>query len=463
MAKGKSIASKLNLGFAKRYVGESVFKQILNYLEGDPEANIPRLIKIFQRITPIEHHKELADTLLKMYQENPSIRKYFNSIFQEIDRGVRDRLVCNFVINTLLLSPSRRKHVADKTGIHVPITLLIDPTSACNLKCPGCWAGEYAKHDQLEPELLDRILDEAKELGIFGVVMSGGEPFLYPYLLDMAEKHDDQAFMIYTNGTKIDDQVAARLQELGNISPCVSIEGWQEKTDERRGKGTYDKILAAMERMQERGVLFGASITVTRNNYKEVTSDEFIDFLTDKGVRYMWAFHYVPVGRTPNTDLMVLPEQRAYLYQRASYLRENKIMTYVDFWNDGELTNGCIAGGDSFFHINARGDVEPCVFVHYAVDNIRDKSLKEVLGSPFFREYQRRQPFSDNYLRPCPIIDMPDQLRQMIKNNNARPTHEGADNLLTEELSSFLDQRAADWGKTADEIWESKKKAKKMA
>jgi MoaA/NifB/PqqE/SkfB family radical SAM enzyme len=463
MAKGKSIASKLNFGFAKRYIGESVFKQILNYLEGDPEANIPRLIKIFQKITPIEHHKKLAGNLLKMYQENPSIRKYFNSIFQEIDRGVRDRLVCNFVINTLLLSPSRRKQVEEKTGIHVPITLLIDPTSACNLKCPGCWAGEYAKHDQLEPELLNRILDEAKELGIFGVVMSGGEPFLYPYLLDMAEKHDEQAFMIYTNGTKIDDQVAARLQKVGNISPCVSIEGWQEKTDERRGKGTYDKVVAAMERMHERGVLFGASITVTRNNYKEVTSDEFIDFLTDKGVRYMWAFHYIPVGRTPNTDLMVLPEQRAYLYQRASYLRENKIMTYVDFWNDGELTNGCIAGGDSFFHINPRGDVEPCVFVHFAVDNIRDKSLKEVLGSPFFREYQRRQPFSDNYLRPCPIIDMPDQLRQMIKNNNARPTHEGADNLLTEELSSFLDQRAADWGKTADEIWESKKKAKKRA
>ncbi|MGB4505174.1 MAG: radical SAM protein, partial [Syntrophaceticus sp.] len=438
---------------------EGVFKQVLNYLEGDPDANIPRLIKTFQKITPIEHHKELAGNLLKMYEENPSIRRYFNSIFNEIDRGVRDRLLCNFVLNTLLLSPSRRKQIEEEKGIHVPITLLIDPTSACNLKCPGCWAGKYSKHDQLEPELLDRILDEAKELGIFGIVMSGGEPFLYPYLLDMAEKHDEQAFMIYTNATKIDDEVADRLQAVGNISPCVSIEGWREETDARRGKGTYDKVVAAMERMHERGILFGASITVTRNNYKEVTSDEFIDFLIDKGVRYVWAFHYIPVGRTPDTDLMILPEQRAYLYERTKYIRDNKLMTYVDFWNDGELTNGCIAGGDSFFHITAKGDVEPCVFVHFAVDNIRDKSLTEVLGSPFFREYQRRQPFSDNYLRPCPIIDVPGELRQIIKNNNALPTHEGADNILTGEIAEFLDKRAADWAKIADEIWESKNRA----
>lgn len=459
MAKGKGIKGKLNLDFAKRYIGEGVFKQVLNYLEGDPDANIPRLIKTFQKITPIEHHKELAGNLLKMYEENPSIRRYFNSIFNEIDRGVRDRLLCNFVLNTLLLSPSRRKQIEEEKGIHVPITLLIDPTSACNLKCPGCWAGKYSKHDQLEPELLDRILDEAKELGIFGIVMSGGEPFLYPYLLDMAEKHDEQAFMIYTNATKIDDEVADRLQAVGNISPCVSIEGWREETDARRGKGTYDKVVAAMERMHERGILFGASITVTRNNYKEVTSDEFIDFLIDKGVRYVWAFHYIPVGRTPDTDLMILPEQRAYLYERTKYIRDNKLMTYVDFWNDGELTNGCIAGGDSFFHITAKGDVEPCVFVHFAVDNIRDKSLTEVLGSPFFREYQRRQPFSDNYLRPCPIIDVPGELRQIIKNNNALPTHEGADNILTGEIAEFLDKRAADWAKIADEIWESKNRA----
>jgi len=456
LARGKSLIGNLNFDFAKRYVGDAILKQILNYLEGDPDTNIPRLLKTFQKITPIDHHKQLAENLRKIYEENPFIRNYFNSIFHEIDRGVRDRLICNFVVNTMLLSPSRRKQVEEETGLHVPFTMLIDPTSACNLKCPGCWAGEYAKHDQLEPELLDRILNEARELGMFGIVISGGEPFLYPYLLDMAEKHNDMAFMVYTNATKIDDQVADRLQAVGNISPCISIEGWEEQTDARRGKGVFKKVIAAMERLHERGVLFGASITVTRHNYKEVTSDEFIDFLMDKGVRYIWAFHYIPVGRTPEPDLMILPEQRAYLYERTAYIRQNKMIAYVDFWNDGELTKGCIAGGDSFFHITPRGDVEPCVFVHFAVDNIRDKSLKEVLASPFFTDYQQRQPFSDNFLRPCPIIDSPEALRQIIKAHDVKPTHDGADNVLSGEIAEFLDQRAAGWKEVADKIWSSR-------
>lgn len=230
---------------------------------------------------------------------------------------------------------------------------------------------------------MDRILAEAKELGIYGIVLSGGEPFVYPYLLDMAQKNNDIAFMVYTNGTRIDEKVADRLQDLGNISPAVSLEGWGEDTDARRGKGTFKKIMKAMDLMKERGIIFGASITITRNNIGQITSDNFIDFLIDKGVRYIWSFHYIPIGRKPDPDLMVLPEQRVYLFG-INYLRTNKPILIVDFWNDAQLTNGCIAGGISYIHINARGDVEPCAFVHFAVDNIREKSLFEVLKTLSF-------------------------------------------------------------------------------
>ncbi|MGB9793123.1 MAG: radical SAM protein, partial [Thermacetogeniaceae bacterium] len=341
-------------------------------------------------------------------------------------------------------------------GIHVPFTILIDPTSACNLKCTGCWAGEYSKHDELEPELLDRILQEAKELGIYAIVMSGGEPFVYPYLTEIAAKHNDMSFMIYTNGTKIDDNMADKLQELGNIAPAFSLEGWEDATDARRGKGVFQKIMAAMDRLRERGVFFGASLTITRHNVETVTSDEFIDFLIEKGVRFMWTFHYIPIGRQPDVDLMILPEQRAYLAERIPYLRANKPLPIADFWNDGELTGGCIAGGNAYFHITARGDVEPCAFVHFAVDNIRNKSLKEVLKNPFFAEYQKRQPFSENMLRPCPIIDNPEALREMVKATGASPTHPGADTVLSGEIGEFLDRRAADWKRIADQIWEKR-------
>jgi MoaA/NifB/PqqE/SkfB family radical SAM enzyme len=449
--------------FAKRYVGESLLKTVFNYVEGDPNNNIPRLLSVLEKITPLPEHKEYIRYVLTTYQNNPAMRTYFNNIFTEIDHGVRERLLCNAVINTMLLSHPRRREVEEKTGVHVPYTILIDPTSACNLKCEGCWAGEYNKHDQLEPELMDRILNEARELGIYGIVLSGGEPFVYPYLLDMAQKHNDMAFMVYTNGTKIDEEVADRLQELGNISPAVSLEGWEEATDARRGKSTFKKLTRAMDLMKERGIIFGASFTITRDNIKQITSDNFIDFLIDKGVRYIWSFHYIPIGREPDPDLMVLPEQRAYLLERIKYLRENKPILIVDFWNDGKWTNGCIAGGDAYFHINARGDVEPCAFVHFAVDNIREKSLLDVLKNPLFLEYQKRMPFYDNYLCPCPIIDNPQALREMVEVSGAHPTHVGAETVLYGDIAAFLDERSAKWKEVANPIWESINQKEKSA
>jgi MoaA/NifB/PqqE/SkfB family radical SAM enzyme len=462
MSGENGVAAKLNLDLAKRYVGEQVVRQILNYLEGNPDQNIPRLFRVIEAL-PLGINagfKKVPHDLRMLYEQNPVYRTYFNSIFTDLDRNVRNRLVCNFLVNTMFISQARRDQVEAKEKIIVPMTFLIDPTSACNLNCTGCWAGAYTKHDELEPELLDRILNEAKDLGIYTIVMSGGEPFIYPYLLDMVAKHNDIAFMIYTNGTRIDDAVADRLRELGNISPAISLEGWEEQTDARRGQGVFNQITAAMRRLRERGVFFGASLTITSQNVEMITSDAFMDFLIAQGVRFLWSFHYIPIGRQPDTELVIRPEQRAYLAERIPHLRKYKPLPIADFWNDGELTSGCIAGGRSYFHINARGDVEPCAFAHFAVDNIRDKSLLEVLHSPFFAEYQRRQYFSDNKLRPCPIIDNPQVLRKIVQAVGAHATHEGAETLLGGEIGAFLDQRSADWKRVSDPIWKERQKNK---
>lgn len=445
--------ARLNLGFATKVLGEKLVEQVLSYVGGDPETNIPRFLRLLEVIARAPGHKAAIQSVLATYENDPVMREYFNKLFSEIDPGVQRKLVCNTILNAILLGRRRQVQVEQEEGIHVPFTFVIDPTSACNLKCTGCWAGEYTKHDQLEPELLDRIFQEAKELGIYAIVLSGGEPFVYPYLFDIAEKHNDMVFMAYTNGTKIDEKTANRLQELGNISPAISLEGWEERTDHRRGRGVFRRITQAMDYLRERGVLFGASITITRQNVQEVTSDEFIDFLIEKGVKYIWTFHYIPVGREPNVDLMVLPEQRAGLVDRIIQLRTEKPITIIDFWNDGDLIRGCIAGGRCYFHINARGDAEPCAFAHFAVGNIREKSLKEVLQSSLFEAYQRRQPFSDNLLRPCPIIDVPEALRAIVAESGAYPTHKGADTVLKGEIGAYLDQRAAKWKAISDEIW----------
>lgn len=443
----------LNLDYARKALGEKLIKQVLSYLEGNPETNIPRFLHLIQLIAQAPGHKESIQKVQQVYNSDPVIREYLKKLFSELDPGVRTRLVCNTILHAILLGRPRQLKIEREEGIHVPFTFLIDPTSACNLKCTGCWAGEYRKHDQMEPELLDRILSEAKELGIYAVVMSGGEPFMYPYLFDIAERHNDMIFMIYTNGTRIDEQVAERLRELGNISPAISIEGWQEPTDRRRGKGVFQQITQAMDYLKERGVLYGASITITRENFEEAASEEFFDFLIEKGVRYVWTFHYIPVGSEPDLDLMVLPEQRAWLANQILQLRSEKPISIIDFWNDGALIGGCIAGGRSYFHINARGDVEPCAFAHFTVDNIREKSLKEVLQSPLFKAYQKRQPFSENLLRPCPIIDVPEALREIVKESGASPTHKGAETVLMGEIGTYLEQRAMKWKTISDEIW----------
>jgi MoaA/NifB/PqqE/SkfB family radical SAM enzyme len=447
-----------NFNYAKKFVGKKVLQQTLNYLAKNPEQNIPKLASLLKQIAINREHKEQIEVLLQSHNQNSNTREYINRVLTEINPYVRQKMVTNYVINNWLIGVPQKKKKIEELGVNIPFIILIDPTSACNLRCEGCWAGAQMKYDTLSYELLDRILTEAKELGIYWIAMSGGEPFVYPYLFEIAEKHNDMAFMIYTNGTLIKDEVADKIVELGNIAPAISLEGWKERTDARRGEGVFDKIVSAMDRLRSRGALFGASLTITRENYKEVTSDEFIDFLINKGAIYGWSFHYIPIGRNPNTNLMLKPEQRAYLIERLNYLRTHNPFMLMDFWNDGEFTKGCIAGGRSYFHITPSGKVAPCAFAQFTCDNIKEKSLLDVLKSPLFSAYQKRQPFCKNHLRPCPIIDNPDVLKEIVKESGARPLYPGAEDVISENSNKILNKKAKEWAEVSNHIWDKKVK-----
>lgn len=434
-------------------ISAEVVEQALSYAGKDPENNIPRLFSLARAFAVHGGHREQIDRVAAVYREDPVLRSYINNLAAKTHPNLKKRLVFNWFVRNMFAGIPRQRELSEKLGFNIPNLILVDPTSACNLACEGCWAGKYSQKNSIPPERLDRLFSEAKELGIYWIVLSGGEPLVYPHLFDLMAKHSDMAFMAYTNGTLINEHVADRIIEVGNFSPAISLEGWRERTDARRGAGTFDRVMRAMDLLRERGAIFGVSITITRHNVDEVTSDAFIDFLIEKGVTYGWTFHYIPIGRNPNVDLMVTPEQRAYLAERIPYIRTHKPILIADFWNDGECTGGCIAGGRRYFHINAAGEVEPCAFAHFALDNINEKSLKEVLDSPLFRAYRKRQPFYENLLRPCPIIDRPDALRAIVAESGARPTHEGAENVLQGTVAAYLDRRAAEWGVLADEIW----------
>lgn len=377
----------------------------------------------------------------------------FHRVFPTLSKSVKEKIVQNFIVKPFTIYLHRRRAFYEENGYQVPSLMVMSPTMKCNLNCYGCYAGDYQKGQELDFSIVNRIINEAKNMGIFFFVISGGEPNVWSHLIEMLDIHSDAIFLIYTNGTLIDDRRADEFARLGNAVPCISVEGFERETDERRGKGVFRKISDAMDRLKERGVIFGFSATATRDNNEFIVSDEFVDYYLDKGIFLGWYFNYIPIGKKPNLDLMPTPEQRDYRRKRVVELRDAKRAPLFDFWNDGILTNGCLAGGYEYFHIISTGDVEPCVFCHFAADNIKEKSLKDVLESPFFQALRKRRPYNENLLLPCTIIDNPNILRETVKEGGAHPTHKGSESIIT-TLAPSIDEYARRYNKIANRAWE---------
>jgi len=339
-------------------------------------------------------------------------------------------------------------------GLAAPQAYLISPTMRCNLRCPGCYAANYSQKDDLELEVIDRTLTEGEGLGMFWVTILGGEPFVRRDMWEIYKRHEDVFFQVFTNGTLVDKEATRKLAELGNVGVIFSLEGFEEETDARRGKGVFQKVMQGMDNLREAGVPFGFSVMVTRRNVDTIISDEFNDMLVGKGCFVGWHFLYIPVGRDPDISLMPTAEQRELMRRRgAQRIRNEKPIFIFDFWNDAPHVGGCIAGGFHYFHINSRGDVEPCIFVHLAVDNIKQTSLKEAIESPYFRAIRARQPYSDNLLRPCMIIDHPHVLRGICTECQPHPTDGPICGLVT-SLAGDLDRYSHEAAAILDPVWE---------
>lgn len=436
----------------KRLSRKLVIRQMLRMLPHLSMNNICRIIDLGERLVNREDYKDVAESMKRYIREGHPAVKVIERVLNDLSPECRFRTIHNLFILALLSETSFREELQATEGFRPPFFFVVSPTMRCNLKCYGCYAGEYEQSFGLSHEVLDRIFGEALELGIHLVTLSGGEPFVRKDIFDLFDKHRDMIFQIYTNGTLIDEEMAKRLSTLGNVAPIISVEGFEESTDARRGEGHYRRIMHVMDLLRENGVLFGASVTQTRQNWMEISSDEFADLMVEKGVYLIWYFQYIPIGREPDLSLMLAPQHRDGVRRRLGKIRSTRPFFICDFWNDGPYVDSCLAGGKEYFHINANGDVEPCVFAHFAVDNINDKSLREVLNSPFFRAIRARQPFSDNPLTPCMIIDKPHELRELVRRHHAYSTHPGAETLL-EELAPELDRYAEEYHAIAEETW----------
>ncbi|NPE28705.1 radical SAM protein [Methanococcoides sp. SA1] len=340
-----------------------------------------------------------------------------------------------------------------KNKSSIPRVLLVDPTSDCNLKCKGCWSQDYESGHNISYEKFDDILDQAENLGIMDCLMTGGEPLLRKDdILKLCKKHDKMTFGAFTNATLIDEEFADEMAELGNLNVFISIEGTKEENDFRRGSGVYDKAIRSMDILKSREIAFAFSACYHSKNYKTIASDEFLDHMREKGAWFGWLFQYIPVGSTADTSLVCTAEQRAYVQEKIRDYCVKHDYVIIDFWNNGHLAFGCLAAGVGFVHINAKGDVEPCAFCHYSDSNIHEVSLAEALRSKFFTAFRAAQPFSQNPLRPCPLIDNPQAIIDVVNEGDARSTHLSNPE-SAEDLAKKSFERAEEWGEKADELF----------
>ena len=434
----------------KKFGLEKAFK----YLYKDPDENLKKMLRWAEKFSGKTYKSQID--MIRDAVENPenAFHPYIEHLLERADPEVVKTIAVNFFINENMIGYPKQQELKKKYNCNIPWAILLDPTSACNLHCIGCWAAEYGNKLNLTFEEMDSIITQGKDMGCYIYLFTGGEPLVRKDdIIRLCEKHNDCVFSTFTNGTLIDEQFADEMLRVKNFMPAISLEGMEEATDSRRGKGTFAKVIRAMDLLRERKLLYGVSSCYTSVNYDSITSEEYYDMLIEKGAYFIWYFHYLPVGNDAAPELLPTPEQRELVYRRIREYRRKKPLFAIDFQNDGEFVGGCIAGGRRYFHINANGDMDPCAFIHYSDSNIREKTLLEGMRSPLFQAYHDGQPFNENMFQPCPMLENPTRLREMVEKSGAHSTDlqspETADHLCAK-----CDAYAACWKPKADELWE---------
>ena len=428
--------------------------QALKYLEKNPEENLPKLMAMVDKVTPKDWYVSQRNAVRKTLEEKGNGYEFILRLW-DLDPEVRKTIFQNLILNASLTGSARQDELTAKYNCNIPWAILLDPTSACNLHCTGCWAAEYGQSLNLSLETIDSIIRQGKEMGTYMYIYTGGEPLVRKKdLIKICEMHPDCEFLSFTNGTLIDEEFCQEMLRVKNFVPAISLEGFEDANDSRRGEGIYDKVQHAMALLKQHKLPFGISTCYTSRNYADISSERFFDMIIESGALFIWFFHYMPVGNDAVTELLPTPEQRETVYRRIREFRSKKAIFSMDFQNDAEYVGGCIAGGRRYLHINAKGDVEPCVFIHYSNVNIHDTSLLDALRSPLFQAYHDNQPFNDNMLRPCPMLENPEILRRLVAETGAVNT-DYMNTESAEHLCNKCNHYAECWKPKADELWQA--------
>lgn len=449
---------------------------------------LPLIEKIAYRIITkqvssrgVDSVREYQDRFYMKFNVLRAALKAYNNGSPAVKNCIETLFICQ------LLSPGHeapKKDFQSKYGSNPPGFMTISPEGCCNLKCHNCYAASIqGKLPRLSKEIFEKILqDKFNNWGSWFNVISGGEPFMWKDgntdLIELAKQHPQQYFMVYTNGTLIDKSKAKRLAEVGNITPAISVEGFEKETDARRGTGTHQLIMQAFENLREAGVPFGISVTATAQNAEILLDDSLIDFYFDnQGAIYQWVFQYMPIGRGADTKDQISPEIRKKIwYKEHDWVCKRRLLI-ADFWNGGTFVSGCIAGGrpDGYLYVDWTGNVYPCVFVPYWKDNVHQlysegKTLTDALFSDLFkgwRDWQNKYSNTNvaisergNLIRPCLMRDHHNCARDILLNCNAKAGNSSAEICLSDSsYTEALKKYDEDLAKHLDPIWNNNYKS----
>ncbi len=358
------------------------------------------------------NQRELSD-----YMSN-SLKAIIKGALKTSLQNPKETAFLSRAVRTAQKASKRRKAMAQK-GLHVPPFLIAAITSECNLHCVGCYARDV-NHCQSSRELLsvtrwNQIFDEAETLGINFILLAGGEPMMRQDVIDKAAAHKHIIFPVITNGTLFTPKKAEFFDSHRNLVPIISVEGQQETTDRRRGNGTYESLSRAMELLAQKGILFGASITVTKDNLGEVTSKEFVGTLTKKGCRVILYIEYVPA--TQGTELLTLGKEERKVFQTRLNQRrkDSPEAVMIAFPGDEEALGGCLAAGRGFFYINPTGGAEPCPFSPHSDTNLKTSTIAQCLRSPLFQKLQKNSLMNHPHSGGCALFGHDSEVENLMK------------------------------------------------
>jgi MoaA/NifB/PqqE/SkfB family radical SAM enzyme len=441
------------MSLRQRLLGKFAAYGVSRCLTGRPE-DLRKLFLLEKLSIPNMALTSFLNRIARDLEENTGIARLLLHVGKNANPRQKRRLIENLGVHWLVEGGRTRTRLRT-LDYWVPFFIVVSPTMRCNLKCTGCYSALYAKEGELSETEMDGIFAECRRIGAHLVVLTGGEPYvLKSSLLRLFRKYRDIFFLTFTNGTFLDEPLVREIARLGNVAPAISVEGYREHTDRRRSPGVYEKVEQAMALLHKYRVIFGVSVTYTRENVDLVTEDGFVEHYTGKGAAFAWYFMFMPVGKDPVLELVPTPEQRIQCGRKVNDLRQRYPLFMADFWNDGPAVGGCLAGGRRYLHILNSGRVEPCVYAHFGVDNIREKSLLDAANSPFFRAIRRAFPFNEsaNLQRPCMILDNPEILRSLVAEYMVPQGHEHAEDILrSPDVVKWVD----DYSRRMEELTES--------